>query len=323
MEDRPSASQYYSSIRGEVEFERFQELIGEEIDRELLYVHDKKKSIVNVYRNNTGKAKPFWDIAYLLFCVIYIYLLFNTFKDNFTWSGISYDLSMVLLLTAVLLYYIVRRITYRSVKLEKLYEIKLDVKKSKDHIMSMRVFKIACGIFILFVFFFIGFWQSYSLTYLRYLAEGSSEVTTVQGEINGTHEFDEKTVEIPGSIEGIPGASEEIELYLSIDKCPNEVVIYINGEEVDAALECYRESGGLLSKSYFTNIIRATLVYKAEEINTLEVNAGSFDKVWTFILNGEKGGREHERETEFLGFLSCIQKTNIPHRIRQLSCRAR
>lgn len=283
MEDKPSARQYYSSLRSEVELERFQELIGEEADNQLVYVHDKKKNVVTVYRNSAENAKPFWDVAFLFTFVLSVFMASYLFHNVFLWDSISYDLAAAASLIAALIWYIRRRVSYKSVKLEKLRVIELDSNKAKDHITSMRAFKAACAISVILGFFFLSFFRTYSLTYLRYLAEGGPAATTINGEINGL-KFDEKTEKVTGRLQSTQGTSQEFELYLQIDRCPDQIYIYADGKKLDTnSMGYYRDSGGFLEESYFKNTIRANLGYKY--INTLEVRAGSLDKVWTFTFN--------------------------------------
>lgn len=267
---------------------KFEELIGEKVDPILRYEHDSRARVVRVYMARSRRFRVFWTLGELIlmlgFAAVMVFAVLPAIKDYFLWSNIGNDFLILYSLAFVLINVIAKKIKCLFFKQELLYEIQVDKRKYKEYKRSNRRVERLIAIFFASVCLFFMVSRMYSLTYLRFLADGGygENITMVRGEI-GNLDFDNSTAEIAGEIIGTPGDMEQIRVYLQVEKCPDAVSVYINGEEVDNIDSHYvRFSGNFYDRSYFENVILADVGFLAQEINTLEIKAGNYRREWTF-----------------------------------------
>lgn len=268
--------------------DEFEQLIGEKVDPNLIYEYDGSANVVKVYKTEPLRFRFLWALGEFVLTfglgAIVVFSVAPAMERLFLWPNIGCDFVILWLLVLIPLLVMAEKIKRRLIKPELLYEIQVDGKKAKQCRKSKRIAVITAAVIVVAITMFFTISSSYSLTYLRFLADGGyGNATAVHGEINESLRFDDNTTEIAGNINGMPGDMGRIRLYLKVDKCPGAVSVYINGEKADIRESDYmRLSSYFYDESYFKNVIWANVEFQVLKINTLEIKAGDFQKEWTF-----------------------------------------
>ncbi len=285
MEYKPDFWDFIGALSRDEDW--YDKLIGEEYDKKLLYMYDEKQEVVTVYKSKIRHLKSLWNVGKAILIIalsaILVLVLLPALETIFLWPNISNDVFIIWPFVFFIIYINLQKFTYRYINLELLNKINLGERINNNDKSSVRLSKkVVIILGIIYICFFL--LSSYSLTYLRFVADGgySNNVVEVRGTFGGL-EFDDDMLEIPGSLDVASDSVQQICLHIHVDKCPDAVSIYINEQIADLReAEYYRWSEKFFDESYFQNTIHADVEFAAREVNTLEVRAGGYKQAWTF-----------------------------------------
>lgn len=260
---------------------------------DLLYIYERKKGKLALYKKLPLTERRRWrNIMLISSYAVYLAVVISAFVlkllNVILWFGICWDF---ILLGGVLLYILLimgHKLLHSTMAFEKISEIDWNdekeaiYKKTRSHYKMIYIINA-----VLWSLLFL--MNSFSLAYLKYLAEGGQQagsasvfIHTYDGSINLSKETPYGKV---FDIKDRQGSLTEIDI--STDKIPEQVKLYINGEETDYTVSRISSFSNFFSDYFDIDISGEISLDLPEGQNTLELKSDSFYKKWTFTLEYE------------------------------------
>lgn len=250
-------------------------------NREHLHIYSNKKGDIKIYnkpkslRLKKHLVWGFMPILFISFLSEFQIVMYNLIFDFFA-ALIIFNFLFYLLLYKRTQFYEIPEKEWEGYDKDAMFNKK---KRGAFWGISME----AATLFLVFCLL-----NSYSLTSLRYLAEGGPGGNTGAAEAE---------IFMPDSIidlnnEGIHNqplrtgyTKNDISITVYTEKIPGRIYVYLNGREVSTQ-KTYMYPWFFWQNEYFESEFKGEAVYADfRDLNTLEVKSESFDKVWTFTVD--------------------------------------
>lgn len=259
-------------------------------------MRDKKQGTTIVYYTSgisRDSKRRGVMLAYIIYSILYftITITATLSGENSPWFNLIFELIIIYTIVG----YLLELAWYRRIYKQSIFDIvpenewEASVKKRKKTRRWSKILDLV-GTAISAVFIFLLLLNTYSFTYIRYIANGGAKAAAADVSISyerNSIELNETTPYMVFSIKSIYGKND-FWVHLDVSKYPGDIDIYINGNKV-IPHRYGRYPGFIWDSAYFENSISLELNLDIlKDLNTLEIKGGNdFYKKWTFTLEYE------------------------------------